>query len=491
MRDAWSIVLISSIRAACIVALFVSLLFPGTFLSPANSVAGTSSPLSNSAQPAPAAQANARNREGFRPAFQAGERDIHGSQLGGTELINLVAFQEKLYAGTGYWEDPDSRSGPQIMVLDSAGGRWRQEYAFSEKLPDGVYRFGRLTALRAITFTTDANGQTLATPFSLLIAGLEAHGGLHGGVRAQGAVFARDESGHWTETTLAIRSVRALFLFRDPVTKTDQLFVGGVGPRRAGGNREGAIFVGVYDPHAPGKIRWRTEFTDFENRVMAFTACADHLYFSAKGDLFERTTNGSHPAWEKVYSDRHSLGPNNSGLRGLTTVPDPEASGHQVILAGLEGPGLMLRIDPARQHSVTTELDIPQFLAQHWGNLRTSYVIPAYNDIYPVTNPRSRATEYLIGLQAHSPRKGEGRSAWYLVRDSKARYTLRQVRPLTKSDPRAPPSKLVAVRAITLSPFPSDSDSILYFGGYDANHRPAHDSAWLYRVGLDTALHGD
>lgn len=136
MRDAWSIVLISSIRAACIVALFVSLLFRGTFLSPANSVAGTSSPLSNSAQPAPAAQANARNREGFRPAFQAGERDIHGSQLGGTELINLVAFQEKLYAGTGYWEDPDSRSGPQIMVLDSAGGRWRQEYAFSEKLPE-------------------------------------------------------------------------------------------------------------------------------------------------------------------------------------------------------------------------------------------------------------------------------------------------------------------------------------------------------------------
>src|SRR5690242_17225542 len=107
MRDAWSIVLISSISAACIVALFVSLLFPGTLLSLANSVAWTSSPLSKTAQPAPAAQANARNREGFRPAFQAGEREIHGSQLGGTELINLVAFQQKLYAGTGYWEDPD------------------------------------------------------------------------------------------------------------------------------------------------------------------------------------------------------------------------------------------------------------------------------------------------------------------------------------------------------------------------------------------------
>src|SRR5262249_46261243 len=102
-----------------------------------------------------------RNREGFRPAFQAGERDIHGNRLGGTELINLVAFQEKLYAGTGYWEDPDSRSGPQTMVLDSAGGRWRQEGGFSENLPEGFYRFGRLTALRAITFTTDANGQTL------------------------------------------------------------------------------------------------------------------------------------------------------------------------------------------------------------------------------------------------------------------------------------------------------------------------------------------
>src|SRR5262249_47238014 len=160
-----------------------------------------------------------------------------------------------------------------------------------------------------------------------------------------------------------------------------ELFVGGVGPRTAGGNREGAIFVGAYDPHSPGKIRWRTEFTAFENRVMAFTACEGHLYFSAKGDLFERTANGTHPAWEKIYSDRHAVGPNNSGLRGLTTVPDPEGSGHQVILAGLEGVGLMLRVDPANHHTVTTELNIPDRLAQHWGKLRTTYVIAAYNDI--------------------------------------------------------------------------------------------------------------
>jgi len=42
---------------------------------------------------------------------------------------------------------------------------------------------------------------------------------------------------------------------------------------------------------------------------------------------------------------------------------------------------------------------------------------------------------------------------------------------------------LVAIRTITRSPFAGED--ALYFGGYDANSRPAHNTAWVLR--LDTA----
>jgi hypothetical protein len=44
------------------------------------------------------------------------------------------------------------------------------------------------------------------------------------------------------------------------------------------------------------------------------------------------------------------------------------------------------------------------------------------------------------------------------------------------------------VRAIIVSPFAEDGGQALYLGGYDADLYPAHNTAWLYRVGLNTAL---
>ena len=45
--------------------------------------------------------------------------------------------------------------------------------------------------------------------------------------------------------------------------------------------------------------------------------------------------------------------------------------------------------------------------------------------------------------------------------------------------PREP--QLVSTRTIAMSPFPEDRGRVLYFGGYDCNAVPSHNTAWIYR----------
>jgi hypothetical protein len=431
--------------------------------------------------------------ESFGVAYQAGQRGQNGQRLGGTELMNLAAYKGKLYAGTGFWEDvrgegPDPI--PQVLVLDSPGGSWREDHAFSERLSNGRLRFVRVNALRVITFTTDGQGHPLREPVAVLIAGL---GGVGPGL---GAVFCRDDAtGKWTEVNSGTRTVRALGFYRDPVTGVDRVFAGG------GSGTTGLVLGGVYDPSAPGRIRWdkNPEFAGFGYRVMAFAECNRRLYFAAGREVYERTVNGHHPKWRRIYEYLRPMGPHNSGLRGLTAVPDPDGPGHEVLLAAAEGvPGLMLRIDPMKADSARTELDIASFLRKQWGTIHDTHVVAAYNDMPVVSDPRTNQMLYLVGLEARCPLPDKSNSAWYLVRDANARYSLHEVPPVGSRPPRylssfghptlGPAPNLVAVRAIIVSPFPEDASRVLYLGGYDAARQDAHNTAWLYRVGLNTAL---
>jgi hypothetical protein len=47
------------------------------------------------------------------------------------------------------------------------------------------------------------------------------------------------------------------------------------------------------------------------------------------------------------------------------------------------------------------------------------------------------------------------------------------------TDPQRP--MLVSTRVIAISPFPGDQGKALYFGGYDCNSVPSHNTAWIYR----------
>jgi hypothetical protein len=201
--------------------------------------------------------------------------------------------------------------------------------------------------------------------------------------------------------------------------------------------------------------------------------------------IYERI-DGVQPSWRLIYTNSNP-GHSETGLRGLTAIPGP--SGYGVLLAAIEGnAGRIVRIDP-RDKSEATEVDLSSFLAGRWG-MRAGYTIAAYNDMARV--PETAGGEaLLIGIEAFIPPGaaiaaghnvvdvGYGRvdaSGWFLVRHPTGQYDLRQV---------AVPSgrALVSIRAIRLSPWQS-----IYFAGYDANKAPAHDTAWIMRATVSTAL---
>jgi hypothetical protein len=421
--------------------------------------------------------------EPFTISLKVGTRDANGAFLGGTEIINLVDFGGKLYAGNGYWEDvpgTDPASGPQVLVLDGPNAAWRQERAFSDKDWKGQFLYGRLTSLDVLTFTTDGQGKALAAPVAILAVGLE-----HKAAGMPGAVFTRGDDGTWTQVSMRLPprlSVRALAVHKDAVTGVDKLFIGA---GEGSGRTPGAILSGFYDPTAKGRIRVSPtpEYAGFTHRVMSFAEATRTLLFAAAGGVYGRT-DGAQPTWSQVAAvvppppapnkdDSH-----NSGLRGLTPL-----GGTSGVLGGMEGrSGPIMRLDTAAHFSPSVELKVGDLLHSRWDVSADQYVISAYNDMPLVADPRSGSLVNLIGLQAHNPKRET--SAWYLVRSKTGDYSLHEVPPLTTGSPRG----LIAVRTMHVSPFPADNGQVLYLGGYDADFKPSHNSAWLYRVGLQTAL---
>jgi hypothetical protein len=434
----------------------------------------------------------------FQVSFAAGSSDQAGRFAGGTEMRLLTSHGGRLYAGNGYWEDrpgPEGLQAAQILVLDAPGGRWRVDHAFHERLPNGRWRNLAVGALAEAVFATDGSGRTLPRPVSLLLA---STWDLTGAAR----VFTRDDAtGAWTAVTLAndrpapdfLPQIRSFGTHRDRVTGVDQVFAGEM-PR--------GIFAGCYDPAAPGWIRWAavpeldasTVSTAFSGlagrlRVSSFAEANGRLYAAVGQQVYERI-DGPAPRWLLVYTNPRP-GHSETGLRGLTAIP--AGAGAEALFAAVEGNAARLvRIDPTTGGEAS-ELDLEDFLARRWG-MRVNYTIAAYNDMTAVRVP-GRGEALLLGLMAFIPRNvpiaaghsvldvGYGQvesGAWYLVRWPGGRYDLHRVA-------GAFGQPLGAVRAIRISPFPGDGDSI-YFAGYDAAKAPAHNTAWIARATLAAAL---
>ncbi len=438
----------------------------------------------------------------YQISFLAGSRDDAGRFMGGTELRILTAYRGKLYAGNGYWEDrpgPEGSQGAQILVLDDPRGRWRTEHVFDERMPSGRGREFAMSALTGIAFETDGSGGRLPEPVSMLIA---SPWDLTGAVR----VYSRDDvTGAWTGATLETGQPRRDFLpqlrsfagHRDGRSGIDRVFAG---------TDPGGIFSGVYDAAMPGRISWRpTPELDISTiatgsfsgltgrlRISSFSECNGKLYAAIGQQIYERR-DGETRVWTLVYTNPRP-GHSETGLRGLTTIPNPSGRGES-LLAAVEGNApRIVRVDPATG-AETTELDLQTFLGRAWG-MRVGYVIAAYNDMTKIPDPKG-GDLVLFGLEAFIPPGtspalghsfvdvGYGRvesGAWYVVRHSDGRYELHQI---TASLPEKSHG-LVATRTIAASPFPEDRGAI-YFGGYDANKAPTHNSAWIIRASAAAA----
>jgi poly(A) polymerase len=429
----------------------------------------------------------------YEVSYAAGPSDASGRFLGGTELRVLTAHAGRLYAGNGYWEDRPGPEGPQgaaILVLDSPGASWRVEHVFDERMPAGRARDFAVSALNDIGFATDGNGARLPRPVTLLLA---STWDLTGATR----VFSRPEaSGSWTAATLAedrpapdfLPQIRSFAAHHDRQTGVDRVFAG---------NSPRGVFSGIYEPRVAGAIRWDAApelaigqistdgFSGLKDRlrVSSFAECNGNLYTAVGQQIYQRA-DGAAPTWRLVYTNPRP-GHSESGLRGLTAIPNPAGPG-EVLLAAVEGDAArILRFDPATG-SETPELDLRDFLGAAW-RTQIGYVIAAYNDMARVRD--ATGDVLLIGLEAFIPPRaptpeghmivdtGHGRlegGGWYLVRHRDGRYGLRQV-----ASPGGRP--LVAIRAIAASPFASDGNA-LYFAGYDANKAPVHNTAWIMRA---------
>jgi len=411
---------------------------------------------------------------GFRRAFRAGLRDAQGHLLGGTEVLHLVPHRGRLFASLSYKlhdyrpDDPDT--GAQIAVLDRADGDWR--------LARGYERVHWRATLESVTFTEDGQGRRLDAPVAMLLAAPSD---------SRGHVYVDsfdDDSGQWTRTRLGsgsgAGSTRSFFVHRDTETGQERVFAG---------TAPTGIFSGVYDPGVPGRIRWddTAELSGRTRRPMSFARCNGQLYVSIKPDIYRRI-DGPAPRWEKVYTIGLPLVVPSSGFRGLTSVPDPAGRG-EVLLAALEGDLCrVVRIDPNDGFRETLELDVIDFLGQHWG-ARPSYAVAAYDDFSPVPDPRGGAPRLLCGLGATystqldtHPADAWVGDAWYLVRDPDgARYTLGRV-----DDPDASAAAdLIAARSFAASPFASD---LWYVGGYDPNAKRCRQTAWVFSATTETLL---
>ncbi|MBO9871895.1 MULTISPECIES: hypothetical protein [Xanthomonas] len=410
----------------------------------------------------------------FRRVFQAGVRDSDGHLLGGTEVLHLVPHQGKLFSLLSYshhrYLPGDPPVGAQVAMLDRADGEWRQVHAYDRD-------YWRAT-LRSVAFTQDERGRTLDAPISLLLAGPSNN---------KGAVYIDcldDDTGTWARTHLGsgsgLTAARSFFVHRDTVTGQERVFVGTL-PL--------GIFSGSYDPDAPGKIRWdrQPELSGYRRRPMAFTECDGVLYVSIRPHIYRRI-DGPAPRWESVHTIAEPLIVPSCGYRGLMGVPRASGPG-QVLLAALEGDRCrIVRIDPQDDFRETLELDVLEFLGEHWG-ARPAFGVVAYDDFTPVLDPASGQTLLLAGVGASDsasddvhPPDGWARDAWYLIRDPDGqRHTLARI----ESADLAPSTPLFAARSFAASPF---EPGMLYVGGYDPNAQPCRDTAWVFSASVETVL---
>ena len=433
----------------------------------------------------------------YQLSWHAGDKDVNGKTMCGTELMCILPYKEKLYASTTLWteSDPSIPKACQLLVLDSPDVKWKLFHQFTT-------RNLRLTCLQTVTFTTDGAGNKI-NPVEML---LTAPDHLRAGSIE---VFSLDDNSNaLVAMTLGTTGdkysdTRAIGLHHNSVTGIDYVFAGSTAL---------GIYRGVYDAKATGRITWQaSEFTvnagaysPGGERVMGFANC-NSVFYAATSKRILKRTDGASPSWIPVKEYPNEI--NASCIRGLTAVPNPSGRG-QVLLYNCRGSDKQTcvhRLAPSNDYAETVELNINADMGRRLA-AKVPYVLSAYNDFLNYTLPGTGENVWMFGCEmTFTPTAVQQHPEWrvmkvegkyrndissrdmyyaaegrYYIRHVKAGVVTYELKEVT--DPAMP--TLVSVRTIAVSPFPADQGKALYFGGYDCNYQPSHNTAWIYRARL-------
>ena len=293
--------------------------------------------------------------------------------------------------------------------------------------------------------------------------------------------------------------VRSFTMHKDQLSGVETVFAG---------SSPFGIFSGRYDPSEPGGIRWDLSPEKWEidpphklpgkvqkDRVMSFAENNGKLYATVYNSLYERQDR-LNPVWKKVYEyfpKKNYDG--SSGLRGLTSVPDPVNPKKSILIASHEGnPLLILRIDPNDKFRGTIELNASSFLSGLWGT-PVGYGIAAYNKMVPYQDIRTGEPLLLMGIEVITPKapnvynvkrwnktlkkfeyENWNAGGFFLIRHYDGTYDFGNIAKYVTNA-----QIFESVRTMIPSPFPDDPPGTLFSGGFDANHFPTHNSAWVYK----------
>ena len=426
----------------------------------------------------------------WEQSFIAGNLDINGLFMGGSEVLHLVPHKNKLFASIGYWEDENNiwyggndlnLGWAQIICLENEDDSWKIDF-------DLGLNYLRPEILKQVIFTKDYNGNTLDAPDTLLIVGAYSPNYISGIVTAN--IFIRNDVNSSWDQVLVYEggfpagenySMRDIEIYTDQVTGIENLIIS-VGTQ--------GIFSGKYNPNVDGKIEigLNPEIGPLSIRSLGIAVANNALYFSSGNKIFKRN-DGFNPSYDVVH-DFIDLGSNiNSavgGIRGLSTISNPSGVNESMLLMWCpngQSRGTIFRLDPneSQEFDRVYETKISLLVEDYLPGETVTYLLGAYNEFYSFTDPATNEEYNIIGIE--SLLQGDNYPTWnsfysgaiFVLRDNSAQYELQEINGAIDFDD----NPLVSVRCYVESPF--ENEDALYFGGFDPNGYTSTNNAWIYK----------
>ena len=426
----------------------------------------------------------------WEQSFIAGNLDINGLFMGGSEVLHLVPHKNKLFASIGYWEDENNiwyggndlnLGWAQIICLENEDDSWKIDF-------DLGLNYLRPEILKQVIFTKDYNGNTLDAPDTLLIVGAYSPNYISGIVTAN--IFIRNDVNSSWDQVLVYEggfpagenySMRDIEIYTDQVTGIENLIIS-VGTQ--------GIFSGKYNPNVDGKIEigLNPEIGPLSIRSLGIAIANNALYFSSGNKIFKRN-DGFNPSYDVVH-DFIDLGSNiNSavgGIRGLSTISNPSGVNESMLLMWCpngQSRGTIFRLDPneSQEFDRVYETKISLLVEDYLPGETVTYLLGAYNEFYSFTDPITNDEYNIIGIE--SLLQGDNYPTWnsfysgaiFVLRDNSAQYELQEINGAIDFDD----NPLVSVRCYVESPF--ENEDALYFGGFDPNGYTSTNNAWIYK----------